>query len=347
MRRKPVTCHTSQGIAILVGVTYLCFSGPTLLISRGIAAQSLDPSLPVPRLIKALKNPKSLIRLKALEALGDLEPAARTAAVPALLEALKDDNPDVREKALEVLMRLSPSAVPALIEALKDADHIVRGGAIDSLEGLGSAAVPALVEALKDADPSVRMSAALVLGSIGPAASAAVPALLEALKDADVDVRVRAAGALGSIGPAASAAVPALIEALKDADSSVREEAVGSRVAHALEARRDRVTTTISLLKNARDALLMLGGPHGPDRAATVSEVIEFLELLWWRNLQEKLLQWMVAHPYRSAGIAVYPSLLFCWLALHWLRPLWLYRINEGFNQVVTSMSCALLYFPL
>jgi HEAT repeat protein len=130
------------------------------------------------------------------------------------------------------------------------------------------------------------------------------------------------------MGPAASAAVPALVEALKDADE--RLGAARTLATIALMARDARATHMIIPLKDARNAFLTLTDPRIHDHAATVSWVIEFLELLWWKDLREKLWQWMDEHRYPSAGIAVYASLLLCWLALHWLRPLWLYRINEA-----------------
>jgi HEAT repeat protein len=225
--------HTSQRIAVLVEVIYLCFSGSALLISHGLAAQTHDPS----RLI------------------------------------------------------------PALIEALKDADGRVREGASEALRGIGPAAIPALIEALKDAEADVRAGASWALGGIGPAASGAVPVLIEALKDADVRVRAGAADTLDTIARAA-----------RDA----------------------RATHMISPLKAARNALLAHADADVREHGAMMSWTVEFLELLWWKNLREKLWQWMDEHRYLSAGIAVYPTLLLCWLALYWLRPLWLYRINEA-----------------
>ena len=82
--------------------------------------------------------------------------------------------------------------------------------------------VDELVEMLKDEDAAVRLSAAHLLGEIGPAAA---PALVTALQDDDASVRRNAAVALGSIGPAAKEALPALTTALKDEDRRVREAA--------------------------------------------------------------------------------------------------------------------------
>jgi HEAT repeat protein len=198
-----MTCHTSQGVAVLVGVIYLCCSGSALLISRGLAAQPHDPS------------------------------------------------------------------------------H----------------SVPALIDALKDGDPRVRWGAAVALGQIGPAAHTAVPALIDALKDGDREVSRRVAKTLATI---------------------------------ALTAQDTQATQMISSLKAARDALLALAESNVRDQADTVSRVVDHLERLREGNLREQLWQWMDEHRYLSASIAMFPALLVCWLVLHWLRPLWLYRINEA-----------------
>jgi len=132
------------------------------------------------------------------------------------------------------------------------------------------------------------------------------------------------------LGRQANAAVPTLITALQDVEPDVHRSAVDTLATIALAARDAQATHMISPLKAARNALLTFANPHARDQAATVSWVVESLELLWWRNLRENLFQWMDEHRYLSAGIAVYPTLLLCWLALHWLRPLWLYRINEA-----------------
>lgn len=219
-------CRTRQGIAVLVGLMYLCVSGSALLISRDLAAQPNNPS--------------------------------------------------------------------------------------DS--------VPALIEALTDAEPRVRRAAARALGRMGPAASSAIPALIDALQDADPPVR----------GAAASSTIPTLTDALQDADPGVRRAAADTLARIALTVQDARATHLISSLKAARNALLALAEPAVRDQAATVGRVVEFLELLWWRNLGARLWQWMDEHRYVSAALAVYLTLLLCWLALHGLRPLWLYRINEA-----------------
>jgi HEAT repeat protein len=84
----------------------------------------------------------------------------------------------------------------------------------------GEAAVPVLMDILRrnrdGGGPAVelRLSAAQILGQIGPRADAAVPALLETLHDADPQVRATAALSLGRIGTRIDEVVPALAKML-------------------------------------------------------------------------------------------------------------------------------------
>ena len=92
-----------------------------------------------------------------------------------------------------------------------------RAAAAGAVGALGPAAnretVPALIEALQDEEKGVRITAALVLGSLGPAAKDAVPALIQALEDRGISGKV--AEALGKMGPTAREARPRLVEMLE------------------------------------------------------------------------------------------------------------------------------------
>jgi HEAT repeat protein len=76
----------------------------------------------------------------------------------------------------------------AIIDILKnDAQAYVRAHAATAIAGMSGDRQPALApltEALGDPDPNVRKSAAIALGSMGPAASSALPALRQALLEA-------------------------------------------------------------------------------------------------------------------------------------------------------------------
>ena len=150
-------------------------------------------------------------------------------ATPVLIDLLQDKDPVVREMAIKFLPFLLHSRperkrlVSTLIEAAKQEDALfaqeARRALVCDLEPLPAEAVPVLVEALKD--DSMSIGARFALERIG---AEAVPDLTQALENPDPRVRRGAAVVLGSLGPAAWQAMPTLRKALNDSDSNVRLE---------------------------------------------------------------------------------------------------------------------------
>jgi HEAT repeat protein len=94
----------------------------------------------VPALAAVLhEQDDAIVRQRAVVALGEIGPAART-AVPALIGILKDSVNHLDEQAGEALVRIGPAAVPALIEATKDESPQVRLLAAQSLTRIASGA---------------------------------------------------------------------------------------------------------------------------------------------------------------------------------------------------------------
>jgi HEAT repeat protein len=156
----------------------------------------------------------------ARAALQAIRKAPRSSA-PALLPLLKDPEPRVRLKAAEALCELEEGdkeCLAALLELVKRRDPECRRGAATLLRRYGSAAreaVPALVEVVRnDPDPNTRQIAISALLAVGPEARKdTVPVLIEVVRNGPqsvVDLRMVAASALGTFGPEAKAAVPAL-----------------------------------------------------------------------------------------------------------------------------------------
>jgi HEAT repeat protein len=204
----------------------------------------------------------TMVRSKAVLALGQLGPGAKSAA-PELTRLLQDEDESVRCQAAEVLAKVSGGSaetVTALSSLLADASAEVRMAAARALGSLKDDAAPAvprlvpllqdpeepvrqtvaealsqighleeqeqqLVKGLTSRDNVVRAQTAEALGTIGATAADTVPALIEALKDSNDRVRVKAAQALGKMGEAAAESVPALIQALRDEDSRVGTQA--------------------------------------------------------------------------------------------------------------------------
>jgi HEAT repeat protein len=135
----------------------------------------------------------------ARQALDRIRKAPRSAA-PALLPLLKDPEPYVRLKAIEALCELEEGdkeCLAALLELVKRRDSKVRQHAARLLYRYGSAAkqaVPALMEVVRnDADPQSRILAIGALGAIGPDAKAAIPLLKSVQEDKQLTFAVQAA----------------------------------------------------------------------------------------------------------------------------------------------------------
>jgi HEAT repeats len=182
------------------------------------------------------------------------------------------------------------------------------------------------IDRLKNEDNSVRQAAAGALRWIGPEA---IPALTQALQqDTGAGVRGAAAWALGEIGLEAKSAIPALTKALED--DGIRKAAAGSHAKIALALQDAQATEMIGPLKTILDVLSAYPDTRDSAAAKTVRRAINALESLQWSRLQARLWQWVAHYPFPTAILVAYPSLLLCWLACYWLRPQWLYRINES-----------------
>ena len=184
-------------------------------------------------LTDALKDPDEEVRCIASKLLGDVGPAARSAA-PALVEVLKDKSPAVRLAAGDALGKIDPTnraAVAPLLALLKgeglgpvltykDIDD--RFATAKALGRFGPSVVPSLVEALGSTDEWTRAAALCALGDAGPGARSTVAVLVKHLGDKDWEVRRCAVLVLASSGAAAAEAVGPLTAVLGDDNSEVR-----------------------------------------------------------------------------------------------------------------------------
>jgi HEAT repeat protein len=188
----------------------------------GEAAKSAIPELTI-----ILESNRKDLKLATLTALAEMGESARI-AVPQLKKALKSRDEQIRMGAAQVLGKIgSPAkdAMPTLIDALNDPRKSVRTSVIDAIANFGAEAKPAITEltqALNDSDYDVRIAAILALGKLGTEAKPAVSFLAQILDDPDSEVRTKTATALGSIGAEASPAIPSLTRALKNADRTTR-----------------------------------------------------------------------------------------------------------------------------
>jgi HEAT repeat protein/S1-C subfamily serine protease len=198
------------------------------------AARSLRAiGAPTPDDLDMLKGGLHASRRKrgyAVEALGMMGPAARS-AVSGLVKVLREDtNTELRQQAARCLGQIGSAAttegVRALSRALEDSEAVVREAAADALSKFGrqaKRAVPPLLARLKDRETAVRLAALSALAQIGPDAEEALPKLRPALKHADPEIRRRALELLGRLGADAGkdeGALAALKDALDDKEVS-------------------------------------------------------------------------------------------------------------------------------
>ncbi|HMB73927.1 MAG TPA: HEAT repeat domain-containing protein, partial [Gammaproteobacteria bacterium] len=131
-----------------------------------VESEALPADSAVGGLLPMLDDSDPVIRLAALEALGDM---GRDAPLPALTAALGDPSPQIRVAALEALtMRRDAAAVGSIEASVFDPDPQVRLAAIDALAAIEDRSSVAVLGALLgDSDPAVRHGAIAALGDIG------------------------------------------------------------------------------------------------------------------------------------------------------------------------------------
>src|SRR5262249_53558179 len=166
----------------------------------------------------ALKDASSVIRVRAAEALWQVDPGNKE-VLPVLIEGLKERTTCVSAAAALGRMGVAARpAVPILAERLADKDPAARRSCLQALAALGSEAkeaVPAVAAILKDSDQALRLEAAFALVRTG-AGEQAVPVLAEGVWNPDYPLRRRALGALYWLGPQAKAAAPPRARAVED-----------------------------------------------------------------------------------------------------------------------------------
>jgi HEAT repeat protein len=206
---------------------------PALLVSLSLSAGQTAPAQDrtekeIQRLTQVIAKGPLAEKLKAVEQLGELGPAARPAA-SALMKLLRDDDSVLRRRAMTALKALKPTdigLVDSLVEALRGDDVTVQQGIGDVLAGIGPIATAQLNKLLQDNDAVARRGAANALVPFGVDGFPSVRPLKKALGDPEPGVRFAAARALVAIEPAEKASYPVLAEALLSKDALERQQAV-------------------------------------------------------------------------------------------------------------------------
>ncbi len=214
MREAKEDPSTAPRVVVLATLLVMLVGG------RGLA----DDPPELAGFVKDFRSAEAVKKRKAAKSIGELGPAAKSAA-PALANVLQRDRDSLtRQNAAEALGQINGegrTAIPALARAMKDEDREVMSAAALALAKYGKAAVPTLKKALADDDNLVRKNAAEAIAKIGPEAKDAVDDLVNALKNEKPAMRRRDNSfkasyveALGAIGPSAKSAVKYLEESI-------------------------------------------------------------------------------------------------------------------------------------
>lgn len=167
-------------------------------------------------LIAALSDKDFQVRIRAVDFLGLIGPAAKP-AVPALLDALNEER--LRELVLNSLGNIgvgAEEAIPALIKAIAEYASACRWYAAEALAKIGEAAVSALKEATASENMYLRIwSNAALAYNEGPD-SPHLRYLVGPMNSENKRMSEEALRAMKMLGRKSEPLVPDLIEAMKD-----------------------------------------------------------------------------------------------------------------------------------
>jgi len=131
------------------------------LKSLGTAAEAV--------LLKALDSKENVVRLSAIQALGEIESEKALEPIAKLFR--EEKSPELHEHCFEFLRRLGIRAQTHLLAALGDEKRELRCQAVLALgEAKSEEAIPRLLEFMSELDPQLREASEEALALIGPKA---------------------------------------------------------------------------------------------------------------------------------------------------------------------------------
>ena len=248
-------------------------------------------------LIELLRDEDEQVRRNASNALANLYPEVRRAAVPYLASLLTDKEPKVRLLVLSELRKIgwqAQSSLAAIAALERDDSAEVRRRAAGVLGSIASAAKDShariatlgLAQLLQDKEPDVRRAAANALGRMGAPAKDAIGHLTRTLQDPAPRVRASAATALGRMRDEGRTAIPVLTQTLQDPELLVRVAAAGALGRMGDDTRDATIVAIPDLVRALRAPELelrstacdALTGMGGDTRAAAVRALNELLQ---------------------------------------------------------------------
>lgn len=197
----------------------------TIAQARALGKIGTHPDLSLPLLQKRLSELKPddyayediLLALTEVIAANDLD---ATKVLPRIVNLVKDKDVYIRRHGMELLKILGPKAASTrglVVKSLTSEDSGERSTAAETLGSFGPAAkdqAPLLVEAAKTwEEPYAPLRALAQIKAGGPQLAAATPKLIE-----NLDIRVALLEALAAIGPEAKDAIPEVIKVLDSPD---------------------------------------------------------------------------------------------------------------------------------
>lgn len=254
-----------------------------LLVGLCAAPVAVAQDDPAADLAKALQAGDNEACVAACRELGELGPAAPSAAVQELSKAVTtSEDAEVQRWAILALAAMGPEAkdaVDALKSALQSPHTKVRAYAAHALGAIGpdaSAAVEPLIALITDKDPAVRREARDAVRLIGAPKEAVLANITRILETADP---ADAASAVMTLAELGEAVVPGLCQALDNNDSCywalLTLAELGPKAANAVPA-------VSKLLQHPEpevrmQALVTLGeiGPAAKEQAGAISELLK------------------------------------------------------------------------
>lgn len=172
-------------------------------------------------------------RIKAIEYLGSIGPAARD-ALPSIIRYLKVTGWQDRREVLSAIVNIGPSqdAAPILIPILKDKEvfnRVLAARALGQIKLPAKDTIEALAGALEDSSDAVSLQAAYALANNTKKAEAAVPTLFRDLKHNQNHTRFAAAYALKKIKPNIKVDITPIFQSLKPVNLSAHCETNGKK----------------------------------------------------------------------------------------------------------------------
>lgn len=307
-----------------------------------------------PKLTALLKDPAASYRAVAISGLAAIGWDART-AVPELMSIVETEkNSNVRAVAVSTLGSFGPNAVQArniLLRSLHD-EEPVRSNAAVALGNLYSQLTRrtfapseqelvdicrALQDQLLDrTSATTRQAAAQALGMIKADLGNTIPALTTVLRDPDSSVRAAAAYSIGVpfMQPTeeqrrdglkyTKVALPELIRIIQtpDENAGVKSAAAGAITFIGTDAVFAQDTSFLSTLEEANTTISQSNDPGVRQFAGSAQTNVRSLQK---QKIYEQL-AWLWY--FLIVGLAYILLLLVCVLLL-FIRPLWIFRINQ------------------